>query len=193
MQQVYFATTNKGKINSVSSSLKRYDIEVVQVHLDIPEPRSDDLQEIAKEKVLFAYDHIKKPAIAQDAGFYIHSCNGFPGAFVNLALNTIGIPGLLKLVDGEPRGCEFRNCLAYLDSSLKEPVYFESSVKGTLSEQPRGEKGEHFWSDLSFIFVPEGETKTLAEMGMDEYQEWREVRLRDSFSSKFAEWFSMRK
>lgn len=103
MKQIYFATKNRGKVNSVSSALSKYGIEVVQVALDIPEPRSDDLREIAKEKVLFAYEQIQKPCIALDAGFYVHSLNGFPKAFVNFALETIGIEGILRLVEGKPR------------------------------------------------------------------------------------------
>jgi len=68
----------------------------------LPEPRSDDLREIAKEKVLFAYKKIRKPCIVLDFGFYIHSLNGFPKAFVNFVLETIGIEDILKLVDGKP-------------------------------------------------------------------------------------------
>jgi len=193
MKQIYFATKNRGKVNSVSSALSKYGIEVVQVALDIPEPRSDDLREIAKEKVLFAYEQIQKPCIALDAGFYVHSLNGFPKAFVNFALETIGIEGILRLVEGKPRACEFRNCLAYIDENLPEPVYFESTVKGELSETPRGIIKEYAWSELFLIFIPEGENKTLAEMTFDEYSAWRARRYRDSFATKFADWISKRK
>jgi len=100
MNQVYFATTNKGKVNSVSNTLSQSGIEVVHYPLELPEPRSDDLREIAKEKVLFAYKKIGKPCIVLDSGFYVHSLNGFPKKFVNFVLETIGIEGILKLVNG---------------------------------------------------------------------------------------------
>ena len=101
MKQIYLATKNKGKVNSVSSILSGYNIEVVQAELKLPEPRTDDLREIAREKVSFAYQQIKKPCIAIDTGFYIHSLNGFPKTFVNLALETIGVEGILRLVEGK--------------------------------------------------------------------------------------------
>lgn len=192
MKRVYFATKNKGKVSSVSNVLKEYNIEVVQVSLELPEPRTDDLQKISREKVLFAYGQIQKPCIAVDSGFYVRSLNGFPKAFVNFALETIGVDGILQLVDGKSRVCEFRNCLAYLDENLSEPVYFESNIEGELSETSRGERRDYFWSDLFFVFIPGSEDKTLAEMNFEEYQNYRKKRYKNSFASKFAEWFSRR-
>lgn len=188
MNQIYFATKNKGKVNSVSNTLSKYGIEVIHYPLELPEPRSDDLREIAKEKVLFAYKKIGKPCIALDSGFYIHSLNGFPKTFVNFVLETIGIEGILKLVDGKLRDCEFRNCLAYLDETLSEPVYFESSVEGSLSDFPRGKMRDYYWSKLFLVFIPKDSDKTLAEMTYEEYQKWRAQRYKDSFATKFAEW-----
>jgi len=192
MDQVYFATTNKGKVNFVSNALSKYGIKIVHYPLELPEPRSDDLREIAKEKVLFAFKKIRKPCIALDSGFYVRSLNGFPKAFVNFALETIGIDGILRLVDGKPRDCEFRNCLAYLDETLSEPVYFESNVDGLLSDFPRGEMRDYCWSKLFLVFIPRDANKTLAEMTFNEYQEWRNQRYKDSFATKFAEWISHR-
>jgi XTP/dITP diphosphohydrolase len=171
--------------------LSDYGIKLIQVPLDLPEPRTDDLQEIAKEKILFAYRQIKKPCIVLDSGFYIHSLNGFPKTFVNLALETIGINGILKLVNGKPRECEFRNCLGYLDNALSEPIYFKSNVKGKLSEIPQGEIRSHHWSKLHLIFIPKNENKTLAEMTPDEYTKWITGYV-NSFAAKFAEWVSKR-
>jgi XTP/dITP diphosphohydrolase len=193
LKQIYFATKNKGKVDSISNTLSKFGIKVIQVSLELPEPRTDDLRKIAKEKVLFAHEQIKKPCIALDAGFYVHSLNGFPKTFVNLVLETIGIKGILKLIEGKPRECEFKNCLVYFDSNLSEPMFFESSVKGILSEVPRGEMGDYHWSELFLVFIPQGENKTLAEMGFDEYHEWRNIRYKDSSAAKFAEWISKRK
>lgn len=190
--QICFATTNKGKVKSISNALLKYEIEIVHYPLELPEPRTDDLREIAKEKILFAYKKIAKPCIALDSGFYIHSLNGFPKTFVNFSLETIGIDGILRLVNEKPRDCEFRDCLAYLDETLPEPVYFESRVAGSLSDFPRGEIKDYNWSKLSLVFMPENVNKTLAEMTYDEYQEWRIQRHKNSSAIKFAEWISQR-
>lgn len=186
--EIYYATKNLGKVKSLEDALKKYKINIIQASLNLPEPRSDDVKKIAREKVLYAYKEIKKPVVALDAGFYVHSLNGFPKAFVNFALETVGLEGILKLVEGKDRSCEFRHCLAYMDKELKEPIYFQDSVKGTLTEEKRGKIQEHLWSELTLIFVPEGSKKTLAEMTYEEYLKWKEKDRKDSYSVRFANW-----
>jgi len=188
MKKVYFATTNKGKVESVSNALSKYAITVVHVDLDMPEPRSDDLREIAKQKVLYAFNNIKKPCIVLDAGFYIWSLNGFPRSFTNFALETLGIEGILKLLRGKARECQFRGCLAYFDKTLKEPVYFEYEVNGKIVTSPRGKLKPYSWSRLHLVFTPDGETKTLAEMPKKEYQQWRLTHDHAVYLKQFAEW-----
>jgi len=187
--EIYFATKNFGKVISVKNVLSAYGINVIHVPLELPEPRSDDLKMITRDKVVFAYQQIQKPCIVQDAGFYIHSLNGFPKAFVNFTLETIGIEGILKLAEGKSRECEFRNCLAYIDDSMSEPKYFESGVKGRLADAPRGELRDYQWSELWLIFIPENENRTIAEMTHQEYLDWRTLRDKETFSTKFAKWF----
>ena len=159
-----FVTTNKGKFLTMHKDLAPYGIEVIQKPLDIPEPRSNDVQEIADHKARVAFQSLKEPVIVMDAGFYIDSLNGFPRAFVNFTLETIGIAGILKLVADQDSHCEFRECLAYFDGQPPKPKFFIGHVRGTLAPEPRGTLHAGHWSDLALIFIPESRDKTLAEM-----------------------------
>ncbi|HLC53644.1 MAG TPA: non-canonical purine NTP pyrophosphatase [Candidatus Nanoarchaeia archaeon] len=189
--EIYYATTNAAKATSLQRACDGYGITVKQVPLEIPESRSNDVQIIAGEKVKWAFEHLHAPVVALDAGFYIHSLNGFPRAFVNFALETIDLDGLLTLVNGKPRHCEFRECLAYIDESRPEPNYFLSLVPGRLAEQQRGAMQPHLWSRLGLIFIPDGSTKTLAEMQPEEYLQWRtQYREKSSGAKAFARWFA---
>ncbi|MBI4096018.1 MAG: hypothetical protein HY438_04100 [DPANN group archaeon] len=190
--KLYFATTNTGKLLSFQRDLGKYNVKITQLALDVPEPRSSDVVEIAKEKVNFAYKKIRKPVVANDSGFYIHSLNGFPRAFVNFALETIGLEGLLKLVENKPRECEFRECLAYLDNSLQEPKCFTAnSVSGRLAYEVRGTLRKQAWSALWLIFIPDGSDKTLGEMTEIEYENWhRPIREKTSATVLFGEWLA---
>ncbi|MFT4303099.1 MAG: non-canonical purine NTP pyrophosphatase [Candidatus Woesearchaeota archaeon] len=191
MKKIILATTNYGKVNTIKTALSEYNIKLKHVKLNLPEPKSYNLKEITKAKVVFAFNHIKKPCIAIDSGFYIHSINGFPKTFVNFALNTIGIDGILKLVKGKKRNCEFRNCLAYIDETLKEPIYFESKTKGILLKKPRKQK-RLLWGKLHSIFVPDGFLKTLSEMNKDELNEYESKKNKKNFAKKFAKWISQK-
>lgn len=187
--ELYYATTNAGKILSLQREFSETAVRVIQAPIDTPEPRSSDVQEIACYKVRAAYEQLKKPVAALDAGFYIPSLNGFPRAFVNFALETIDLEGMLALVQGKERLCEFRDCLAYQDPSLNEPQSFIGHTPGMLAEKPRGEIKPYHWSRLSRIFIPDGSTKTLAEMSEHEYHEWRALaRKKTSPARQFAQW-----
>jgi XTP/dITP diphosphohydrolase len=191
METVYIATSNKNKAFSIRKEMKRYGIDVKHIYLDIPEPRSYDIKEIAKTKVLYAYKKLKKPCIVLDSGFFVKSINGFPRTFVNYALETVGIEGILKLVEGKERTCNFRDCLAYYDGSSK-PQLFESVVNGKLSKSPEGKLRPFHWSKLFLIFIPEGRNKTLAQMRKEEYDDWYKSINQDSYIKKFADWFLIR-
>ena len=191
--EIYFATTNHGKVQSLQRDLGKYDISIIQQSIELIEPRSSDIQEIAQSKIQQAYIQIQKPTIVIDAGFYIDELNGFPRAFVNFSLETIGLEGILKLVENKSRGCEFRECLAYMDQTLEEPKYFITHIKGQLADTQRGSMQKHLWSKLGLIFIPEGSKKTLAEMSYDEYLEWRKIsREKNSLGQKLYEWISTR-
>ncbi|HLC56651.1 MAG TPA: non-canonical purine NTP pyrophosphatase [Candidatus Nanoarchaeia archaeon] len=188
--ELYYATKNYGKVQSLQRELENTNIRLIHKPLELPEPRSDDVKEIAGEKVIFAYRLLKKPVVSLDAGFYIHSLNGFPKAFVNFALETIGIEGILKLCEGKERNCEFQHCLAYMDKSLESPRYFSYEVKGNLSFNPKGVMQKHLWSKLSLIFIPKESNKTLAEMNPEEFLEWRKINYKGSSHYKnFIDWF----
>ena len=190
MKKLYYATTNPGKFNSLQNDFADSDIEIVQVPIELPEPRSSDVQEIAREKVKFAFAEIQAPVVVLDAGFYIFSLNGFPRAYVNFALETIGIEGILKLVENKPRECEFRECFAYLEPGLDEPRFFIRHYPGRLAFQPEGKMALHLWSPLGLIFIPDESNKTLGKMTQAEYQAWEEiVKRKNQQKEAFETWF----
>ena len=193
MKDIYFATSNKKKAATLQIAVSEFGINVIRVPMDIPEPRSHDVREIAIEKIRYAFKNIKKPCVVQDSGFYITSLNGFPRAFVNFALETVGIDGILKLAEGKGKECRFRHCIAYMDDDLEEPKLFESVIKGQLAESPLGDIGEVGWSKLSTIFIPENMDRTLAELSKEEYWEWRRSWTDESEEVMFARFFKNRR
>ena len=110
MKEIVFVTHNKGKRKSAEKYFN--DLKFSTYDFELNEPRSDDIQEIATAKVKQAYEIVKKPCIALDTGFFIDELNGFPKAFVNFSLDTIGIDGILKLMEGkENRKCKFESVI----------------------------------------------------------------------------------
>lgn len=187
MKKITFVTTNKGKISSAMQYLGDLDIEVVPYNHELIEPRTDDIQEIAKQKVLQAYELVKHPCIAMDSGFYIDALNGFPRAFVNFALDTLGVDGILDVMSGkENRKCSFKECVAYYDG--KDIKYFFYEHKGVLADEYKGIDKSDQWSPLWHIYKDSFDlTKTLSELTDEEMMQRRKVT--GSSLQEFAKWY----
>lgn len=184
--EIVFVTHNKGKIKSAERYFKNLKFTTFNYELD--EPRSDDIKEIATAKVKQAYEIVKRPCIALDTDFRIEELNGFPRAFVNFSLETIGIDGILKLMEGkEKRTCAFNECLAYHDG--KEIHYFYGKHPGKLALKKQGENREEKWSDLWYIFKPDGFDKTLAEMNSEERENRKKTDGSVQAMQEFAKWY----
>ena len=184
--EIVFVTHNEGKIKSAEKHFKNLKFTTYNYELD--EPRSDDIKEIATAKVKQAYEIVKRPCIALDTDFRIEELNGFPKAFVNFSLETIGIDGILKLMEGkEKRNCEFNECLAYHDG--EKIHYFFGKHSGNLALHRKGVVCEEKWSDLWYIFQPKGFDKTLAEMNPEERENRKKVDGSVQAMQEFAKWY----
>ena len=185
VDEIIFVTHNKGKIASAQRALKNVNLKIFEYELE--EPRSDDIRYISKYKVEQAYKIVNKPCISLDCGFWIDELNGFPRAFVNFALETIGIQGILKLMEGKDnRKCRFTECLSYYDGN--ELKQFMGYHEGFLSEKVLGKDTSDKWSELWYIYIPYGYDKTLAQMTEEE----RENRIRNksvNSMEEFAKWY----
>ena len=160
MNALYFITGNKGKFSEVKEKLQSIDIKIIQKDLGYPEIQADSLEEVAK----YGVDHIKKgfnePFILEDAGIFIDVFDGFPGVFSKYVYYTIGLKGILKLLDGvDNRGAVFRSVYAYSEPD-KIPLFFIGECKGSITRKEKGTGG--FGYDP--IFIPEGKSITFAEM-----------------------------
>ncbi|KKU45782.1 MAG: deoxyribonucleotide triphosphate pyrophosphatase [Microgenomates group bacterium GW2011_GWC2_46_7] len=186
---LYYATSNSGKVQSLKRSLAFCEVTIEQAVLELSEPQTLDVAEIARCKAKSAFAQLGKPVVVQDSGFCMDDWSGFPGAFVRYALETLGIEGLLKLAEGTSRRCAFHECLAYMDEERREPKLFRSIIPGTLAQEPRGQLTSDAWSGLQLVFIPGGRTKTLAEMTEAERNQWRYTRsVRRNSAVRLGKW-----
>ena len=136
-------------------------IHVDHVALDVPEHRSNDVREIARQKAQYAFNSLQLPLIVDDTAFTIDALNGFPGPYAAYVLTTIGNAGILKLMEGvENRNARFTTAIAFADGSCTK--IFSGAIDGTISYAPRGAGG--FGYDP--IFEVQG--RTLAEFSLEE-------------------------
>lgn len=171
-------TGNPNKAKEVAAYFGE-SVIVEHVKLDLPEYRGDDVGEIARGKAKSAFDIVGGPLIVDDTGFYIGALNGFPGAYAAYVLDTIGMDGILRLMEGvSDRDAYFETAVAYAD---EEGIFiFKGRMDGEITTATCGTEG--FGYDPIFRV---GE-KTLAEISLAEKSS---ISHRGRALEEFKKWF----
>ncbi|MEK6905623.1 MAG: non-canonical purine NTP pyrophosphatase [Nanoarchaeota archaeon] len=173
---LYFATTNSGKVQSALRSLGD-EFKMVQIdNLAIAEEQQN-VQEIAAHKARVSYAVLCKPVIVDDSGFVIPSQQGYPGIRVGRELKEKGLEHFLQIARNDARGyvdAYWEMAVGYFDDTLAKPQLFTSKVEGKLIGEQRGEKKDFIKSPLAYAFVVKDfpEEKTIAEMNEEEYKKY---------------------
>ena len=163
-----FATNNKNKLREIREIMPP-EIEVLSladIHCegDIPET-ADTLEGNALIKAHYVYDRFGYDCFADDTGLEVEALGGAPGVHTARYAGSEQNPQanmkklLLEMKEKTDRNARFRTVIALIEKG-KEHL-FAGQVDGTITLEPRGEKG--FGYDP--VFSPGHTGKTFAEMG----------------------------
>ncbi|WP_297464690.1 XTP/dITP diphosphatase [Thermococcus sp.] len=174
-----FVTSNPGKIEEARKYLEPLGVEVYQLRFPYPEIQADTLEEVAEYGAKWLAERVDSPFFLDDSGLFINALRGFPGVYSAYVYKTLGIDGILKLLEGvDDRSAYFKSVVAYWDGELH---LFTGRVGGRITTEPRGKGGFGF----DPIFVPSGFDRTFAEMTTEEKNE---ISHRGKALKAFAEW-----
>ena len=166
--RLYFATGNRGKFEEARRVLGECGVELEMApHLPKIEIQSMDVAEVARWAAYTAYLASGEPVVVEDTGLYIDALGGFPGALSAYVYKTIGVEGILRLMEGVgDRKARFVTAVV----AVIPPRIVEATgvVEGVITEEPRGGAGFGF----DPIFKPLGADKTFAEMSVEEKNRW---------------------
>lgn len=170
VKTLVFATNNTHKLEEVRAIISQ-DMNIVSLkdigcNEDIPET-ADTLEGNALQKAKFVKEQFGYDCFADDTGLEVDALHGEPGArsarYAGDACDSkANIAKLLHELDGQVnRKASFRTVIALIyDGKTK---FFEGIINGHIIDKSRGDTG--FGYDP--VFVPEGYTETLAELGAD--------------------------
>lgn len=162
MQTITFVTGNKAKAEQLSIYLA---IPLLHHTLDLPEIQSLDLAEIVHSKTMAAYQILSTPVLVEDVGLSFEAYNKLPGTFIKWFLQELGNEGLCKMVEYTSRKALAQVLFGLYDG--ENYTTFFGETKGSISHTPKGEHG-FGWDSL---FIPDGSSKTWAEMDNQERSE----------------------
>lgn len=163
MHTFLFVTHSQKKLAEAERYLGR---KLQHYGLDLPELQSVDVEEVAVHKVKYAYGVLRRPVMVDDTGLYIDAWNGLPGALVKWFMQRSGDRGICEMMHGfEERTARAKTVLATYNGELN---IYVGIVEGTIATEPRGHNG-YSWET---IFIPSGSDRTLAEMELDEKDQY---------------------
>jgi XTP/dITP diphosphohydrolase len=171
MYTLIFATNNQHKVEEIQSlvgkDFKIIPLKEAGIDIDIPEPY-DTLNENAATKARTIHQLTNQNCFSEDTGLEIDFLNGAPGAKSARYAGTdrdfqANIDKVLQeLSHTTQRAAQFRTVICLIWENKEH--YFEGICKGHITTQMHGEKGFGYDS----IFIPNGSTKSFAEMTMEE-------------------------
>ena len=168
--KLLLATQNPKKIEEIKAiipneititSLIEYNLE------ELPEDQNT-LEGNALQKARFVNELTEKNCLADDTGLEISALNGEPGVYSARYAGELknaddNMNKVLSKLDGiDNRKAQFRTVLALIWEG--QEYLFEGKVEGNITESKAGNLG--FGYDP--IFIPEENTKTYAEMSLNE-------------------------
>ena len=160
MREIRFLSSNENKIAEFSKILGQYDIKVIPIKLKIEELQIEDMREIVRDKLLKAFEAIRKSIIVEQTGLYIDFLNGLPGGLTQIFWDKLQADKFSCLINGFPeKSLTAKTIIGYCD--LKKKYLFEGEIKGKVPKEPVGDRS--FQWDC--VFIPDGYKITFAEMG----------------------------
>lgn len=156
---LYFITGSKGKFEEVKTIIP----QVEMLNVDLPEMQDIDAEKIVEAKLQAAFQQSKGEFLVEDTSLYFDGLNGLPGPLIKWFLKTIGNEGMYTLAKnmGNTKATA-KAIIGYAKD--KNNISFHAGVVHGEIVAPRGDQG-FGWDP---IFQPEGQTKTFAEMTLEE-------------------------
>lgn len=173
--KIVFATKNRGKVKEVQEKLKQFGIEVIPIsevaEVEAPEETGETFCENAYQKVTYYAERINMPVIAEDSGLEVEALGGKPGVFSSRFAgegatdeeNNRKLIQELKKKGVESSPARYVSFI-FLSFPQKFGLWSEGEVRGKVITEPRGTGG--FGYDP--LFIPEGFTRTMAELSLKE-------------------------
>ncbi|HZD13015.1 MAG TPA: RdgB/HAM1 family non-canonical purine NTP pyrophosphatase [Candidatus Binatus sp.] len=161
---LWLATQNLNKYNEAKAILDLYKIPLRHLKVAKTELQSSQLEDVARYALqqLSGY-YGNRFVIVEDSGLFVRSLHGFPGSFSSHVSKTLGLEGVLQLMNNRrDRRAYFKAAIALAGPRTKTRV-ITGTVQGKIASSSRGTRGFGF----DPIFIPNRAKFTFAEASVE--------------------------
>jgi len=159
MTNVTFVTGNQNKADYLSKCLE---LPLSHLRINLDEIQSLDLHSVVEHKLRQAYHKVKQPVLVEDVSLEFEALGRLPGTFIKFYIEEVSLETICRTLDSLSRIATARSMYGYYDGKAME--FFDSSLKGKISDHPKGNRG---WG-WDKIFIPDGFSLTRAELNEED-------------------------
>lgn len=158
--ELRFLTRNVGKFRELSELIDSSKYQLLQDDTEINELQTEDMDALIRDKILKAFEKVRRPLIVDHTGLHFELFNGFPGGLTSVFYDKLKPEGIARLIGKSVnRKVIAVTLIGYCDG--KKIHTFKGQIGGLVADVPKGHEG--FQWDT--IFIPDGYDKTFAELG----------------------------
>ncbi len=191
LKKILFVTSNKGKVLSLQNRLPIEKFLIIQKQIELVEPQGFSSEEVSIAKAKQAFTQLEQPLVVQDSSLHITALNGFPGIYIKYIQESIGLEGLLKLMDGvQDRSCYFNLSLTYIEGHEKFKVFNKKGTLDKIATSIDKTKSEKAWGEIWKLYIPHWSNKPLSAISKEEIDEYETKEKDNSEFAQFAEWLN---
>jgi XTP/dITP diphosphohydrolase len=165
LSSLVFVSRSQSKYKEYSILTGISDLRLSQI--TVTEPQSMNISFLVEDKIKIISPQLPDiPFFVEHTGLIIDAWRGLPGGLTHIFMDTVGNQGICKMMNAYKEGertARAKVVIGYFHQSSGMQT-FEGEVAGMIAQQPRG-TNNFGWDP---IFIPNGDTRTYAEMSLEE-------------------------
>lgn len=155
--KIIVTTGNASKLKELNHYMKGTNVSFESRKIKIEELQTFDERELLNDKLEKAFAIFKEPVLVEHASLYLEILNNFPGGLTEIFWETLKADKFCELFQGTK--IVAKTSIGFCDG--RKTYNFVGESEGLVSDKPKGDRS--FQWDC--VFIPEGYSKTYAELG----------------------------
>jgi XTP/dITP diphosphohydrolase len=167
MTALIMVTGNDHKFAEASTIGCELGLEIEQARIRLVEIQTADIDKIVVRKAKDAFARIGRPLFVEHTCLHIEFANGLPAGLTRTFLKTLGDDKVCELfgVPGRNKATG-KTTIGYCDG--RKVHQLDGELHGVIAERPSGELTGWEQFGWSRLFIPDGYSRTLSDLGIAE-------------------------
>ena len=147
---IFFHTGNEHKLGEASQAMSELQIKIkslrsISPSISVVEPQGESCAQVAHSKIMQVLHLVGEKMngnwiMVEDSGLFVDALGGFPGVYSSYVHSTVGIEGILKLLEeNNDRSARYISSIAFWDGKHIHSV--QGHCRGRISTEPIGDAG----------------------------------------------------